>query len=70
MLFLEIIGTLLAAIGFLFLSERLFLYGFILGLVSCTVLMPVLYKNKLIPLFCLQLFFLSANINGILNNIG
>ncbi len=70
MKYIELIGTLCAALGFLLLSENYLLYGFIFGILSCVALLPVLYKNKLIPLFYLQLFFASVNINGILNNIG
>lgn len=67
---LEYLGTALAACGFLLLSENNMLLGFLLGLASCVALFPVLLKNKLIPLFLLQVFFTCVNINGILNNIG
>lgn len=65
---MEIIGTICAATGFFLLSEGFYLVGFIIGIISCLWLFPVLLKNKLIPLFCLQLFFFAVNINGILNN--
>ncbi len=67
---LEIIGTSLAACGFLLLSENHLTEGFIFGLFSCFCLIPVFYKNDLLPLLALQAFFLCVNINGIINNIG
>ena len=67
---LELLGTVFAAIGFFALSEGAYIQGFIIGVLSCLCLLPVMLKNKLIPLFCLQLFFLAVNINGIYNNLG
>jgi hypothetical protein len=65
----ELFGTILAAIGFMLLSEGLYLSGFILGVFSCIFLIPVFIKNGLFPLLGLQLFFFAVNINGIVNNI-
>ena len=65
---LEYLGTFYAATGFFLLSENMLIHGFGFGFLSCMCLIPVFLKNKLIPLFCLQVFFFSVNINGILNN--
>lgn len=65
---LEILGTLLAALGFSLLSFNLLFQGFFIGLLSCFCLLPVLYRSKLFALLGLQIFFLLANINGLLNN--
>jgi len=67
---LESIGTIFAAIGFYSLSAGDYSIGFVLGIFSCVFLLPVLYYAKLYQVFFLQLFFLYANINGILNNLG
>lgn len=66
--FLEIIGTLFAAVGFFSLSQKRLKIGFILGTLSCLCLIPVFYINDLFSVFCLQLFFICVNINGIRNN--
>ena len=66
---LEILGTLLAASGFLLLSFGLLFQGFILGLFSCFCLLPVMKNKQLYYMLGLQLFFLLVNINGIFNNL-
>lgn len=68
MVHFEIFGTLFAAIGFLLLSESYLLIGFIIGVFSCFCLIPIFYIAKFKYIFSLQLFFLTVNINGILNN--
>ena len=64
----EIFGTLLAAAGFLLLSFNMPFHGFTLGIFSCVALIPILKNQKLYALLGLQLFFLIANIIGLINN--
>lgn len=66
---LELYGTTLAAIGFLLLTFGFYLVGFILGLLSCFCLIPVFNHSGLNRTMYLQIFFLCANITGIINNI-
>ncbi len=68
MKWLEIFGTIFAAIGFGLLSMGLYKIGFILGFVSCSLLMPLFFKNKLYFLLTLQGYFAIMNIIGIWRN--
>lgn len=64
---LEYIGVFFAAIGFILLSEGYMIYGFIVGALDCLTLAYVFSKTKQWPFFSLQLFFLTVNINGLIN---
>lgn len=63
------LGNTLAACGFLIISFNYYLIGFIVGLISCILLLNYLKnKRELKSFFYLQIFFLICNINGTINN--
>jgi len=66
--YLEYIGVIFAAIGFLLLSFGILELGFIFGFISCLFLISFFKMSKLKGLLALQIFFLFVNINGIYNN--
>jgi len=68
MKWLEYIGVLLAGIGFSLLSIGILKIGFILGFISCLLLITFFKHNKLNGLLALQTFFLFVNVFGIYNN--
>ena len=69
MKWLELVGVIFAAVGFGMLSTGYLLSGFCLGLVSCSLLIPVFYKNKLYLVLTLQAYFATMNSIGIWGNI-
>ena len=68
MKWVEYIGVFFAAIGFTLLSTGLLYGGFILGVISCLLLISFFKYNKLNGLLMLQIYFLFANLYGIYNN--
>jgi len=66
---MQFIGSLLAAIGFSCLSFTFYLEGFIIGLLSCLFLVGYFKATGQYSLFFLQLFFSTANLIGIYNQI-
>ena len=64
----ELLGTVFAASGFTLLSFGRLKYGFMVGLVSCMILIPYFYENNQIYLLTLQCFFATMNIVGIVRN--
>jgi len=61
----EYSGVALAALGFGLLSAGFMLQGFILGVLSCLVLIFYFEKTGQNGLFMLQCYFLIANAYGI-----
>jgi hypothetical protein len=68
MKWLEFIGVLLAAVGFGMLSTGLLKIGFLLGFLSCCLLIPFFFLNKMNFLLTLQSYFAIMNVLGIYNN--
>ena len=65
---LELFGTFFAGVGFYSLSETRLKLGFLLGIISCSCLIPFFLINDMYALLGLQIFFLAVNINGLKNN--
>ena len=65
---MEGFGTLLAGTGFIHLSFGKLKLGFIMGLISCCLLIPVFYHQNLYYLLTLQVFFAIVNTIGIYRN--
>jgi len=64
----EWFGVALAASGFMMLSTGFLLPGFLTGLASCFLLLAYFLHTGQKGLFSLQVFFLFANIIGVINN--
>ena len=67
---LEYGGVLLAMGGFLCLASGFLLVGFMLGLLSTIFLFSFFVKVGIKSQMGLQVFFMCANVLGILNNMG
>ena len=65
---LEFVGMAFAMAGFSGLSFGYLKTGFILGLVSCSLLIPFFYLNELYFMLTLQAFFAIMNTIGIWRN--
>ena len=68
MKWLEFIGVFLAAAGFGLLSIGLLKIGFLLGCLSVCLLIPVFYKEKLLFVVALQVYFGIMGFIGFINN--
>lgn len=69
MLWVELLGTLGAGVGFGLLSYGQLLRGFLLGLFSCCLLIPLFLLNELYFMLTLQGYFAIMNIIGIKRNL-
>ena len=65
MKYLELFGTIFAATGFGLLSIGYLKIGFIFGVVSCALLLPLFFHNKLYYMLTLQSYFAIMNVIGI-----
>ena len=68
MWWLELLGTLGAGVGFGLLSYGRLLHGFLLGLLSCCLLIPLFLLNELYFMLTLQAYFAIMNLIGIRRN--